>query len=318
MSLPLLMILAGGAMLLAALAGGGGTGKRRLARRARALTEARSAPAVQAARLSLRRPGASRLDALAQRILPRPAVLRARLAATGLPITLGHYAVASLAVGVVFGALALAAGAPPILALLAAAADGLLLPHLGVGILMGRRRGRFLKTFAEAIALIVRGLRAGLPVTETVGVVGREIEGPVGEEFRRVADEVRLGAPIEGAMGEAARRIGLPEFDFLAICLAVQRETGGNLAESLENLEHILRRRQQMRLKIKAMSSEATASALIIGVLPFAMAVLMSIASPDYMRVLFTEPLGRLMIAAGLASLAVGGLIMRKMVRFEI
>lgn len=295
----------------------GMAGRRRLARRARALGRSRAAaPAASGPRLL--RPDASRLDLLAQRFLPRPAVLRARLAATGLPITIGQYGLATLATTVVAGIGALALGASPGLALLSAVAEGLVLPHLAVGFLMGRRRARFLKVFAEAVALIVRGLRAGLPVTEAISIVGREIAEPVGGEFRAAADEIRLGQSVEDAMWRAARRIALPEFNFLVISLSVQRETGGNLAETLENLEQILRKRQQMRLKIKAMSAEATASALIIGCLPFVMGVMMSVVSPDYLRVLFTEPLGRLMLMGGGASLVTGAVIMRQMVRFEI
>jgi tight adherence protein B len=292
-------------------------GRRRLARRARALGGA-GRPAATAAGPSIKRAGESRLDAAIRRLLPRPEVLRGRLAATGAPLTLAHYAGASLAVMFVSGAASALLGASPPLILLGAAANALFLPHAAVGVMMARRRGRFLKLFAEAIGLIVRGLRAGLPVTETLGVVGREIGAPVGEEFRQVADQVRLGVPVEEAMWNAARRIGLPEFNFLVISLSVQRETGGNLAETLENLEQILRRRQQMRLKIRAMSSEATASALIIGALPFVMAGLMSVFSPAYLRALFTDPLGRMMLAGGLGSLTVGAVIMRQMVRFEI
>jgi tight adherence protein B len=201
---------------------------------------------------------------------------------------------------------------------LEAVASGLWIPHTAVSWLMKRRRNAFLKLFPDAIGLMVRGLRAGLPVSETIGVVGQEIATPVGEDFRRIADQVRLGQPLDEAMWHTAKRLGLPEFNFLVISLSVQRETGGNLAETLENLELILRRRQQMRLKIRAMASEATASALIIGALPFVMGVLMYLVSADYMRLLFTAPLGRLMLGAGVASLVIGGYIMRKMVSFEI
>jgi tight adherence protein B len=317
MSPLILMAMAGAALLLLAGLAPASSGKRRLAKRARALGKGRAA-APQAGDVQLMKAGASRLDSLAQRLLPKPAVLRSRLEATGLPITIGHYGAATAAIAAVALVFGLMLGVPPALALLGAFGEAIVAPHLVVGFLMARRRGKFLKVFAEAIALIVRGLRAGLPVTETIGVVGREIADPVGEEFRGVADQIRLGMPIEDALWQSAKRIGLPEFNFLVISLSVQRETGGNLAETLENLEQILRRRQQMRLKIKAMSSEATASALIIGSLPFVMAALMSFTSPDYMRVLFTEPLGRLMLGAGLASLTVGALIMRQMVRFEI
>jgi tight adherence protein B len=311
------LLLVGAAAALAALAlFAPGAARRKLARRARAMSVARSGAAAAAP--SLKRAEESSFDRRLGRLLPRPHVLRARLAATGVKLTLAHYAAASVAAAMASAAVAAVLGASPGLAALGAVANGLFLPHAAVGLLMARRRARFLKSFAEAIGLIVRGLRAGLPVTEMLAVVGREIQAPVGEEFRHVADEIRLGVPVEEAMWRAARRIGLPEFNFLAISLSVQRETGGNLAETLENLEQILRRRQQMRLKIRAMSSEATASALIIGALPFVMAGLMSIVSPAYLDALFTDPVGRSMLAGGVASLVVGAAIMRQMVRFEI
>lgn len=320
MTLPpllLLMMLGTAALVATTLLDFGHAGSRRLVKRARALG-AGSGQAQRKAERALRQRSETRLDGLVRRLLPRPATLRLRLESTGLPITFTHYAIAGFAVMLVGATLAAAVGAPPFLALLEGIASGIWLPHVAVGFLMARRRNRFFRHFPEAIGLIVRGLRAGLPVTETIGVVGREIADPVGAEFRRIADQVRLGQPLEDAMWQTARRLGLPEFNFLVISLSVQRETGGNLAETLENLETILRRRQQMRLKIKAMASEATASALIIGALPFVMAVLMYLASRDYMMLLVTEPLGRLMMGAGVASMAVGVFVMRKMTRFEI
>lgn len=288
-----------------------------LVRRARAIAAGGASPAAKAER-ALRRTSESSLEAALRRLLPNPAVLQLRLEGTGRAITFTQYGAACLVGMALTGALGLAFHAPPLMALIEAAGMGIWLPHVGVGLMMARRRNAFLKLFPEAIGLIVRGLRAGLPVSETIGVVGREITGPVGEEFRRTADQVRLGQPLETALGQAARRIGLPEFNFLVISLSVQRETGGNLAETLENLEHILRRRQQMRLKIRAMASEATASGLILGSLPVVMLVLMYVVSADYMRQLFVNPMGHMMLAGAGASLTVGGLVMRKMTKFEI
>lgn len=258
------------------------------------------------------------LDNLAQRFLPRPALLRSRLEATGLPITIGHYAAVCAAVFLAVTVLLLIAGLGIAAAAFFGVAAAAFLPHMVVGRFGGRRSDRFLKALPDAIGLIVRGLRAGLPVTETIAAVGREISDPVGEEFRDVTDQVRLGRPIEDAMWAMAKRVNLPELNFLVISLSVQRETGGNLAETLENLNQILRSRGQMRLKIKAMSSEATASALIIGSLPFVMGILMMLFSPEYLSVLFTSPLGQMMFAGGVVSLLTGAFIMRKMVRFEI
>jgi tight adherence protein B len=315
-------------LILAMMAGAGGlfaaalfdpqAARSGLVRRARSLSLDPTAAAGAAARRAFRQQSESGLERLMRKLLPRPAALRIRLEATGHPITFTHYGLACCTVAAVGLAVTAMLGVPALLALLEAVATGLWLPHTVIGLLMKRRRNAFLKLFPDAIGLIVRGLRAGLPVSETIGVVGRELASPVGEDFRRIADQVRLGQSLEEAMWHTARRLSLPEFNFLVISLSVQRETGGNLAETLENLELILRKRQQMRLKIRAMASEATASALIIGALPFLMAVLMYLVSADYMRLLFTAPLGRLMVGGGIASLVVGGVIMRKMVSFEI
>jgi tight adherence protein B len=129
---------------------------------------------------------------------------------------------------------------------------------------------------------------------------------------------VRLGQPLEGAMWEAAKRVDLTEFNFFVVTMSVQRETGGNLAETLENLDQVLRRRRQLRLKIKAMSSEARASAMIIGALPFAMLFLLFLVNRGYLVPLFTTSTGHTLCLAGLTSMAVGFLVMARMVRFEI
>jgi tight adherence protein B len=304
-------------LVVTALAAAVLPGRRRLVRRARVLATGAADPRSQA-ESALRQAAEGSFDEVIRKLLPKPQALQTRLEATGHAITLTQYGAACLLVMAVSAGLCLLMRAPPLMALIEALGTGVWLPHAAVSILMARRRGRFLKLFPEAIGLLVRGLRSGLPVAETIGVVGREIADPVGEDFRRVAEHVRLGQSLEAALWHAARRTGLPEFNFLVIALSVQRETGGNLAETLENLEHILRRREQMRLKVRAMASEATASALILGALPVIMALLMYIFSADYVRQLFTTPLGRLMLGGGLGCLAVGGLVMRKMIKFEL
>jgi tight adherence protein B len=315
---PIVMGLIGlAAFALVRLLVGGQPGRGRLVKRARQLAAGAADPQAKAER-ALRQASQGSFDDLVRRILPRPAAVQVRLEATGTGLTLTQYGAASLGVTLASGLLCMIFKAPPLMALIEAIGMGVWLPHMAVGVLMTRRRNRFLKLFPEAIGLVVRGLRAGLPVSETVGVVGREIADPVGEDFRRIAEHVRLGQSLEGALWHAAKRIGLPEFNFLVISLSVQRETGGNLAETLENLEAIVRRRQQMRLKIKAMASEATASGLILGALPIVMAVLMYFVSGEYIIQLVTNPVGRLMLAGAGASLTVGGLVMRKMTKFEI
>jgi tight adherence protein B len=157
-----------------------------------------------------------------------------------------------------------------------------------------------------------------LPISETVGVVGQEIEGPVGLEFKEVADKMRIGRTMEVALQETADRLKTPEFQFFVISLAIQRETGGNLAETLGNLAEVLRKRAQMKLKIRAMSSESKASAWIVGALPFIVFGLIYTQNPGYLANFFVDE--RLMIAGlgGLTWMGIGVFIMAKMVKFEI
>jgi tight adherence protein B len=164
----------------------------------------------------------------------------------------------------------------------------------------------------------VRGLKSGLPITETFQIIAQEIGDPVGTEFRLVTDQIRVGHPPEQALMDAALRVGVPELKFLTVTLSIQRETGGNLAESLENLDNILRRRRQMKLKIKAMSSEARASAMIIGALPFIMLALLSVVNHDYIALLFTTERGHHFLEFGAAMMSTGIGVMTKMVKFEI
>jgi tight adherence protein B len=184
--------------------------------------------------------------------------------------------------------------------------------------LIKKRLVKFTNLFPEAIELIVRGLKSGLPVQESIQVVGNEIADPVGVEFREISDALKIGQTIEEAMWEASRRLDTPEFKFFVISLVIQRETGGNLTETLGNLSDILRKRKQMKLKIKAMSSEARASALIIGALPFAMFGILFLMNPAYVSQLFQETRGLMLLGVGGVSMSIGFFVMGKMIRFEI
>ena len=258
-------------------------------------------------------------DRFLQRVIPKPAALRARLLKTGKSISIGEYALASMFVAAAgtflvhrFGGLS---WAPAILIGLGA---GLGLPHLVIGFLIGRRIKKFIDLFPEAIELIVRGLKSGLPVQESIVVVGREISDPVGIEFRQIADAIKIGTSVEDAMWATSNRLDLPEFKFFVISLSIQRETGGNLTETLSNLADILRRRRQMKLKVKAMSGEAKASALIIGSLPFVMFGILLALNGDYVLQLFDEARGIMLVGFGLFWMSLGFLSMAKMIRFEI
>lgn len=248
----------------------------------------------------------------------RIAALAMRLHRTGKGWTLSQYIYASggLALGVtvlVFlktGAAALALG----VGLLVGAG----LPHMVVSYFISQRTGAFTAKFPDAIELLVRGLRSGLPVTETLGVVATEVPGPVGEEFKLVTERIKIGKTMEDALQETADRLNTPEFSFFCITLAIQRETGGNLAETLSNLADVLRKRAQMKLKIKAMSSESKASAYIVGALPFIVFAMIYWINPNYLNGFFTDD--RLIVTGlgGLTWMGIGAFIMAKMVSFEI
>lgn len=259
------------------------------------------------------------LDRIVKTFLPRPALLRERLMKTGKAISVGEYVMICLLVGLVmtglvhhFFKLGFA------ISLVTGMGSAIGLPHFTVGYLIARRINKFNSNFPEAIELIVRGLKSGLPVAESVKTVATEIPGPVGYEFAEVASNVKLGRTLDEAMWMAAKRIDTPEFRFFVISMSVQKETGGNLAETLANLADILRRRRQMKLKIKAMSSEARASAYILGSLPFIMFGIIYLMNRGYIMELFTDPRGHVMVGIGALMLLTGIGVMAKMVRFEI
>ena len=298
---------------------GGRAAKRRLARVTPGAL--RAAPSSSPGRLRRSQQDSSNplIDRLIKSLLPAPHKLRARLQRTGRDIAISQYLLASLAVALI---VALATyfifGLPPWVAAAQGVSSGAILPHMVVGLLAQRRLNRFIELFPDAIDLIVRGLRSGLPVTESIATVGQEMRDPVGVEFRRIADAVRVGAKLEEAMWSVARRIDVPEYKYLIITLSIQRETGGNLAETLANLSELLRKRRQMKLKVKAMSSEAKVSAWIIGSLPFIMFALLFLLNASYMATLIYDPRGMFLLAVALLFILVGASVMWKMVRFEI
>jgi tight adherence protein B len=260
----------------------------------------------------------TKMDSFAARFMPRPALLKKRLDMTGKDWSVGKYALVNAIITMVVGVVALTKGAPTLLALFGGMVAGIGGPHFVVGTLIKRRIRKFTVNFPDAIELLVRGLRAGLPISETLTVVSSEIPGPVGEEFRLITDKMKIGRTMDAALQETADRLGTPEFQFFCITLAIQRETGGNLAETLSNLADVLRKRAQMKLKIKAMSSESKASAYIVGALPFIVFGLIWMINQPYMANFFSDE--RLMIAGigGLIWMSIGGFIMAKMVNFEI
>ncbi|MEQ1686950.1 MAG: type II secretion system F family protein [Sphingopyxis sp.] len=258
------------------------------------------------------------------KLLPNPEKLALRLKQTGKKWTLARYMAICVGMSAVLAVVFITLGAPILMAVLLGLFVGLGLPHMFVGKLIAKRIKLFNARFPDAIDLLVRGLRSGLPIAETLAAVSTEVPGPVGVEFKQVIERIRIGKSMEQALQDSADTLGTPEFQFFVITLAIQRETGGNLAETLANLSEVLRKRAQMKLKIKAMSSEAKASAWIVGALPFLVFILVTVMNPSYTAAFFpwTGPLydQRVMVTGigGLIWMGIGVFIMAKMVDFEI
>lgn len=263
--------------------------------------------------------GFKTIERMFSRLLPKKKMLEQRLMRAGLKTSVGKYmAITIVVIVLLFAVLHLIFAFGAGLSLPIAIGLGTYFPHRYLTRLINRREQRFTQLFPEAIDLMVRGLKSGLPITETIVNVGQDMDDPVGVEFREVTDSVKLGESLEEALWGAVERLDTPEFKFFVISLSVQRETGGNLGETLANLSDILRKRLQMRLKVKAMSSEAKASAYIIGSLPFLMFAIMAVINPDYAFKLFTDPRGVMMTAVGLGMMLTGAGVMYKMVKFDI
>ena len=222
---------------------------------------------------------------------------------------------AALALATFAGGFFVGAGLLPSLGV--AFAAGLGLPRWALGYLKKRRENKFLMGFADSVDVIVRGIRAGLPLLECLKIVSNEASEPVKSEFRAIVETQTIGMPIGDACQKLYERVPLAECNFFGIVIGIQQKSGGNLSEALSNLSRVLRDRKKMKAKIQAMSMEAKASAMIIGALPVTVMMLVYITSPDYIQLLWTHPMGRLMLAGSAAWMFMGVLVMRKMINFD-
>ena len=216
----------------------------------------------------------------------------------------GALAFAGLPVLYVFGII------PPVFAIL--------LPKKVVNFRINRLQKKFVAEFPNAIDILVRGVRTGLPVNEGMRVISREIPEPVATEFRLITDSTAVGVTLDDALQRFFNRMPLSEVNFFNIVLSIQKQTGGNLSEALGNLSNTLRERKKLKNKIKALSSEAKASAMIIGSLPFLLASVLFVIAPDLITLLFTTTTGNYMIAGGLFWMGCGCFVMKTMMDFEI
>ncbi len=243
--------------------------------------------------------------------------IAARLRAAGLGDNVTRFWIVSGATGLGVGLLLLVLRQMPLIALGAAFAAGFGLPRWVVGMLANARTKKFTSAFSDAIDIIVRGIKSGLPVNDCLKIIGKECPEPLAGEFRALIENVGMGMTMEQALERMYERMPTNELRFFTIVLSIQAKTGGNLAEALGNLSTVLRARKLMTEKIKALSGEAVASAFIIGCLPPGVVVLISITAPTYMAPMFTDPRGHLMLLAAGVWMAIGTFVMRKMINFK-
>jgi tight adherence protein B len=247
----------------------------------------------------------------------RRITVRVMLMQAGLDTSPRVFYLISLAIGLAIAAVVFLVGAPWYVALAGAAVGALGFPRWALNFLRKRRQQVFLNDFADAVDVMVRGLKAGLPVTDAMKVIAAETAPPVGPEFSEVVEGQRIGITIDQGIERMFERMPLAEVNFLGIVMNIQSKTGGNLAEALNNLSKVLRDRKKMKAKIKAVSQEAKASAAIIGSLPFVIMGAMTVLNPEYLNPMWQTKIGNIMVAASALWMGTGILVMRKMINFD-
>lgn len=245
--------------------------------------------------------------------------LRLRLQRAGLDITTRMFWLLSLVCGGVLGLIVFISfpGIYILAPVMAVFAGTFGLPRFILSKLIKRRQNKFTKEFANAIDVIVRGVKSGLPLGECLGIIGRESPEPVAGEFKDLVEQQRVGVPFAEASERMIRRMPLPEVTFFAIVVGIQSQSGGNLSEALGNLSGVLRARKLMAGKVAALSSEAKASAGILASLPIVVMVMVYISTPDYISLLWTTSLGQVMLIASAFWMSIGIWMMRKMINFK-
>ena len=237
---------------------------------------------------------------------------------SGLDISVRAFWLFSLVLGAVLAAIPLIFGVAWYVSVLAGLVGTMGLPRWMLGFVRRRRQNIFLHDFADAIDVMVRGLKAGLPVSDAMKIIAAESGPPVGPEFMEVVEGQRLGITIDKGIERMFDRMPMSEVNFLGIVMSIQSKTGGNLSEALGNLSKVLRDRKKMKAKIRAVSQEAKSSAAIIGSLPFIIMGALTVLNPQYMNPLFNTSVGNIMLVGCGMWMLTGVLVMRKMINFEI
>jgi tight adherence protein B len=243
--------------------------------------------------------------------------LGTRIAQAGLDWTVQKFLVVSAIFGLFAFAMTVLFGGGLLAGAGLAFAAGFGLPRWVLGFLKRRREDAFLRALPDAVDVVVRGIKAGLPLFDSLKVVAADAPEPLRSEFNAIIETQTIGMPLGDACARLYDRMPLPEANFFGIVIAIQQKSGGNLSEALGNLSKVLRDRKKMKEKIQAMSMEAKASAGIIGSLPPIVMLLVYLSTPDYISLLWTHPTGRLMLAACVVWMSCGIFVMKKMINFD-
>ena len=236
----------------------------------------------------------------------------------GWKTTVAQFYIGSLMLAVASALVAYVVSGIMLLAAGVAVAVGLGLPRWIVSFARSRRMKAFLNEFPNALDVMVRAIKSGLPLNDSLRLIASEAQEPLRSEFRRIVEAQQLGLSVPEACARLYKNIPLPETNFFGIVIAIQAQAGGNLAEALGNLSRVLRDRRKMKAKVNALSMEAKASAVILGCLPFAIVILVYLTTPEYIRELFIDPRGHIIIGAGLVWMTIGIFVMRSMISFDI
>ncbi|WP_061938449.1 type II secretion system F family protein [Aureimonas sp. AU22] len=247
----------------------------------------------------------------------RNLTIERRIAQTGMKLSMRSFVLGSIGLGLLASFLALVFGAPLLVVAGLGLVGGLGVPRWLLSFLKARRQKKFVEEFANAVDVIVRGIRSGLPLNDTLRMVAAETPEPVRSEFARIVEALQMGLSMTEAVERLYQNMPLAETNFFAIVVSIQSQAGGNLGEALSNLSRVLRERKKMKGKIQAMSMEAKASGGIIGSLPFIVGGLVYMTSPDYIAILFNTGAGNIVLACAGIWMAIGVVVMRNMINFD-
>lgn len=244
--------------------------------------------------------------------------IKSLLAQTGFSLSLGRFYTFSVVFGLVVFIFAFILGLPLLGALGAGFVFAFGVPRWVVGFLVKRRQNKFLEEFPNSLDVMVRSIKSGLPLNDAIRLIANDGQEPVKQEFRRVVESQQVGLSVPEACVRMLQTMPLSEVNFFSIVITIQSQAGGNLSEALNNLSRVLRDRKKMKAKVQALSMEAKASAAIIGALPFIVALLVYLTSPQYIMVLFTDPRGHIILLLSGIWMSIGIVVMRNMINFDI